>query len=375
MLACPRLRARWPKLRIPFDGFYDFEAIQFYSQLVDVVSCTDRHDDPRYADPKATDIIQLKKLLLASPNMEVFDMASSHGEDVNADWNIRDWEKLPAFKDLELFNIRWNFSQVEAVTFWDWSRITRLRMKGVNIIHFLRTVPPECLSGLHTFETDCWGSDKGVEEASRLLCNLVNTITALESLQMQCNMRSHINRCFPAIIDYGRSLRSLRLRDFRRPNGNPNIYSVLSIKKLEALGSACPILRELAIDVKLTLDACQKMRSVLAITLASFRNLRKLDLHTFMSFPRPGTDFDSWEIDIITPMFPWMKDLVSMKQGLEFDTVSLLVETNRTTNDPGWHECFPIYKAIPVNKRDESSTWAIVRVRLSSWDASADNAS
>ena len=298
----------------------------FHHELVDLVSCTDQIGMPMYF--KWTHVVELKRMLLASPNMETFDMISKHSGNVGIDWDIRDGEKLPPFKDLTLQDICWYFSPIEAVTFWDWSRISHLRMTGVHIIDFLRTVTPEYLSGLRTFETDCWGLEDGAEEGNKLLCNLVNGIATLERLQMRCTMRSHLDRCFPAIIKQGRSLRSLSLRDFHRPDEDPQLYSVLPIEHLNALCDACPNLSILDIDIKLNVDG--KCRSVLSTTLASFRNLRELELHACMPYSTSYTDMMlAW--GIATPVVePWIKDLVSAKQGLGFDVLHFSVEMRHT---------------------------------------------
>lgn len=306
--------------------------MQFHSQLADLVSCTDGFWRPMYFSP--TNIMELKRILLASPNMETFDMVSEHSRNVGVDWDIRDGEKLPPFKDLKLRDICWYFSPLEAVTFWDWSRIAHLRMTGVHIIDFLRTVTPEYLSGLRTFKTDCWCSEKDLEEASNLLCNLVNNITALQKLQMRCLMRSHLNQCFSAIINYGRNLRSLSLRDFHRPDEHPQLYSVLPIEYLRALCSACPCLTRLDIDVKLNVGA--KGRSVLSSNLASFRNLRVLKLHAWMSYPVSDTKKSIKCAVVIPALVPWIKDLYSAKQGVGFDRLHLFVRMRHVIAPDLW---------------------------------------
>ena len=311
--------------------------MEFHSQLADLVSCTDDYWRPMYFS--RDHIIEVKRMLLASPNMETFDMVSENSRKVGVDWDIRDGEKLPPFKDLKLQDICWYFSPVEAVTFWDWSRIAHLRMTGVHIIDFLRTGTPEYLSGLRTFKTDCWGSEKDLEEASNLLCNLVNNIAALQRLQMRCLMRSHLNQCFSAIINYGRNLRSLSLRDFHRADEDPQLYSVLPVEYLKALCSACPYLTRLDIDVKLNVGA--KGRSVLSSNLASFRNLRVLKLHAWMSNPFSDTNKSiQWAI-VIPALVPWVKDLYSAKQGVGFDRLHLFVEMRHVTALAVWKDYYP----------------------------------
>lgn len=291
---------------------------------MDLVSCT---SCALPFDLSPTHLIELKKMLLASPNMETFDMKYINREDVGTDWDIRDGEKLPPFKKLTLWDICWCFSPVEAVTFWDWSRITHLRMVGVHIINFLRTVPPKYLSGLRTFETNCWGAEEGVEEANDLLCNLVNNIATLERLEMRVIMRSHLKRCLAAIGNHGRSLRYLSLRDFKWPLQDPRLPSVFPIEYFKDLCSACPHLCRLEIGI--TLNVGVKGRSILLNALASLRNLRELVLETKLSFPSPPSldtdDIFTMRGKVESTVAPWIKQLVSAKKGLPFDRLILHV--------------------------------------------------
>ena len=329
MLASPWFRARWPKLRISLEDFYSEEAVPFYPLLVDVVSSTDRWVQDK--DVRRAHVTGMKNMLLASPKMEVFDLILNKGDDVPVNWDIKEGEKLPPFKDLKLSNVDWVFSPVEAVGFWDWSKITHLTMTKVPIIPFLKTVTPEYLSGLRTFKTDCWGSENSVEEASVLLCDLVKNIATLEWLETKCSFKSHVNRCFPAVIKHGLTLRSLSLRNFHGPQDDLDSHSVLSIKKLTALRSACPNLTELEIDIKLKLKTLQRIGSILTTTIASFRNLRRLSLHSWIPHPTPTTRCRE-VLGLVEPTAGlWMEDLMSLKLGAQFDCVRLYLEMPGTT--------------------------------------------
>ena len=163
-------------------------------------------------------------------------------------------------------------------------------LNKVPIMPFLKTVTSEYLSGLRTFETDSYGSGNNVEEASRLLSNFVGKIVNLEGLAMKCSIRNHLARCFPVIIKHGPNLRLLALRYLHSPQDDPDSHAVLSIKKLTALRSACPNLMRLELDFKLDLKDLEKSGHILTTTLASFRNLRKLSLSTWMSYAPSAAD-------------------------------------------------------------------------------------
>lgn len=282
VLACPAFRARCPKLRISVEDLYEGCAIPFWPLLVDITSCTDGNLErlENLSSTPTFSAIQIKDMLLASPQMEVCDLGFDSSDDVTVDWNIKDGEKLPPFKDLHLSLIDWAFSPVEAVEFWDWSRITYLKLSKVPIIPFLKTVGPSYLSGLRTFETDCHGSEKNVEEASRLLCDLVENIVTLDGRTISCSIKTHLNRCFPEIIKHGSNIRWLTLRQVHSPQGDPGLHAVIPNEKLIALSSACPNLTRLEIDVMLDLEDPMKTGHVLTTTLASFRKVRELWLYT-----------------------------------------------------------------------------------------------
>ena len=343
MLACPLFKARWPKLRISVADFYHEKAVRFYPLLKDIESCT--HQVVMCGLTPSASVSQIKKLLLASPKMETLDLTYDKGDEVVADWDVKKGEKLPPFKNLNIYRMDWGFSLVEGVNFWDWSKITHLGMKEVPIIPFLKTVPPEYLMGLRTFKTDCWGSGDSKEEASKLLCNLVQKIASLEILEMKCSMEKTVDQCIQAIIKHGSSLHSLSLRDFDVPQDFPGWPSVLSIKKLTALRSACPTLTGLEIDIKLKLENLEKMGSILTTTLASFRNLRELKLHTWVS-PETATDDYYYEI-LKVVAHPWIEDLKSSKSGVEFDSLSLYFHIVSLTALESYHRKLGVHVGTP----------------------------
>lgn len=153
---------------------------------------------------------------------------------------------------------------------------------------------------------------------------------------MKCSFKSHVNQCFPPVIKHGPILRSLSLRNFHRPQDNLDSRFVLSIKKLTALRSACPNLTELEIDIKLNLRDLQRTGSILTTTIASFRNLRSLSLHSWIPHPTPATKC-SEILDLVEPTVRlWIEDLMSLKHGVQFDCVQFYLEMPGTSVP---HEC------------------------------------
>ena len=333
VLGCPLFRAQIPEVRISVKNFCRYDAMHYHEFLVNLVSCTEFEkefcDDPRSGEGRFSfeSVIDVKNLLLASPKMEEFDLVLDVKDDAAGDWRIQKGERLPPFKDLSLYSVNWPFSPREAVQFWDWSRIAHLRLDKVPLIPFLKTVTPEHLTRLRTFTTDCWKARSNVEEASKLICNLVNKNEALEELSIRCLFRTHIDDCLLAIMKQGRSLRLLSLRDFSQPRDCPKSSSSLTIDILNALSSACPNLTHLDFDVGEDVWNVEKSIKTLSVTLASFRNLTELRLHYQASWRKSfGSEYDAMIAEAEELYEFWIERLIAKKQGLPFRYIHVHVE-------------------------------------------------
>ena len=70
------------------------------------------------------------------------------------DEEINQCERLPAVEELFLRGYDWLHPPHVATSFWNWSRLTSLRLEKVLIVNFLETVLPENLKQLRSLITD-----------------------------------------------------------------------------------------------------------------------------------------------------------------------------------------------------------------------------
>lgn len=96
----------------------------------------------------------LKNLLLEFRQLKVLHLLDIVYGKRFIDEDIGQHERLPAVEELFLQSYFWLHSSGVATTFWNWSRLTSLRLEKVFIVNFLETVPPECLAQLRSFVTD-----------------------------------------------------------------------------------------------------------------------------------------------------------------------------------------------------------------------------
>lgn len=154
-------------------------------------------------------------------------------------------ERLPALQELVLDGYGWSHSNWAAVNFWDWSNITHLELWNTQVDRFLRTVPLQYLSGLRTFITDSGARvDRGVGR-DRLLCSLVRQTSRLEELRVKYDVEK--SELLSAIARNGSCLRSLELRCLDKCRTSE--WSPLSGEDLAEIGSGCPRLMDLTVDM------------------------------------------------------------------------------------------------------------------------------
>lgn len=212
-------------------------------------------------------------------------------------------------------------------------------MTEVPIIPSLKQVAPGHLSGLRTFETDGHGSENRVEEASELLCALLENVVALEGLAIRCSKPIIFEQCFPAILKHGPNLRWLTLRNHHSPlELDPEYHAIIQLKKLTALRSTYSNLTTLGIDVKLNLIDLQKTGHILTTTLALFRDLQELSLHTRMSYLTPT----GYPIPVSLGaseglVHPWVEELTSSKCGVELKSLRWLFDSKDARDKYGKH--------------------------------------
>lgn len=102
----------------------------------------------RQAGPK------LKRILLEFDQLKVLHLLDLRLGNRFIDEDIGQSEILPAVEELFLQGYIWQHSLKIATSFWNWSRLTSLRLEKVLIVNFLETVSPEHLLQLQSFVTD-----------------------------------------------------------------------------------------------------------------------------------------------------------------------------------------------------------------------------
>ena len=96
----------------------------------------------------------LKNTLMACDKLKVFHLLNVRSGFWFIDEDIGHSESLPALEELFLQGYFWLHSPAIATSFWNWTRLTSLRLENVLIVNFLETVSPEYLLRLQSFVTD-----------------------------------------------------------------------------------------------------------------------------------------------------------------------------------------------------------------------------
>ena len=263
----------------------------------------------------------LKEMLLGSPELEDLSLTWGIRKATRVRWHIRDGERLPPVTKLILRGMHWNMSRSNAITFWDWSRISHLELYIVDISRFLRTVTAEHLPKLRTFVTDGWCRNMFVpaDELTKHLCNFVRDTQALEKLAMRCRVEvDKVLLYLGAVSKHASTLRSLEIRTLAHER-----HSEFGVRHLTALNTACPELRELGFD--LVMNVKSKPPATLTTTIAGFRKMRSLTVYAYMWVENREQGFDE---DRATAS-AWIEDLVSSKQGVQLEKVIVKLEARR----------------------------------------------
>ena len=96
----------------------------------------------------------LKETLLECSQLKVLYLLDVRSGSPFMDEEIDHSERLPALEELFLQGYRWQHSRDIADNFWNWSRLTSLRLENVSIVDFLESVPPENLLQLRSLIMD-----------------------------------------------------------------------------------------------------------------------------------------------------------------------------------------------------------------------------
>ena len=155
--------------------------------------------------------------------------------------------RFPALKELIVYGYDWVHLLWEDTNLWDWSNITHLELKSIDVTNFLDKVPPQSFSGLKILiEKYTRDSMRGSHRKKTAgLYNLLIHATALEQLEIGCD--TQISDITSAIARNCSHLRTLHLRCF-----SLNIESwltPLTVDQLETIGSGCRQLMEMEVDL------------------------------------------------------------------------------------------------------------------------------
>ena len=203
-------------MQLQFDGIraskYQPSAYSYFPNS-NLISC-------KFSAWERSDFPKIKDLLFEVPRLQqlhlIQGLYSSLIEwnpkiEANQDQSIK---RLPALKVLTIDGYNWDHSPWESCNLWDWSNITYLELKNVQVINFLRRTQPQYFSGLKSFIERCTSNhtESKHRDKSTLLLRLVKHTTALEELEIKCDTQN--TAIVSAIAQYCSRLRTLSLRGF-----------------------------------------------------------------------------------------------------------------------------------------------------------------
>ena len=237
---------RWPSAKVSVkclssicDSFDEFKSLPFATNLVSLK----QGGQPPTLGSLKTVLLQCDQLNV----LHLFDLPSGARF---LDETIGQSERLPPIEELFLHGYDWRHSPSIVSSFWNWSRLTSLRLEKVSIINFLESMSPENFLQLRSLITDghCQNPADNTR-ATNLMIKLVRAIDSLETLSLVCSVKM-----FPvdAIRKHGPGLRHLQLRDFKGTVHLPlrrDRVTTLSLFDLLEIQSSCPKLMELGLDV------------------------------------------------------------------------------------------------------------------------------
>lgn len=245
----PALCKAWPHVQLHFDGLlsskYQPSAYSYFPNS-NLISCKLRWEIP--------DLPMIKDLLFERPKLQKLHLIQ------DSDCNITSWNStiktyrdqsikcLPALKELVIDGYNWNHSPWETVHLWDWSNITYLELRNVQVINFLSQIQPRDFSGLKTLIEKCTSNFErsSHKKKSKLLSRFLQHTPVLEELDTTCDTQS--TPIASTIAQRCSRLRTLSLRSFGI--FKDSWWKALSVDHLSTIGSSCPQLMEMTLDLK-----------------------------------------------------------------------------------------------------------------------------
>ena len=250
---------RWPSAKLSVNGLIStsvndlipsYDAIGQFKSLPFATNFLSVKQETAQYPPNPLNRSSLKTFLLQCDQLNVLHLFNLQSGAEFLDEEIGWGERLPPIEELFLNGYVWRHSPSIATIFWNWSRLTSLRLEKVSIIDFIESVSPENFLQLRSLITD--GHCQNPAEyarATNLMIELVMAIDSLETLSLVCSLNM-----FPidAIRKHGPGLRHLQLRDFLRMVDLPlrrDRATTLSLLNLVEIQSSCPKLMEVGLDV------------------------------------------------------------------------------------------------------------------------------
>ncbi len=157
---------------------------------------------------------------------------------------------FPPIRELILEGV-WQYTEEEVVAFWDFSKLSILKLRYIDIDYFAKNVPSQQMSGLTKFEflvkddTTMRLTERPAYWVNPLM-TFMDKIERLEELVLQCY---HPHWLMPVIEKHKSSLRVLKLRDLNTSDPRATAEDV------EKLRTMCPYLNDLVLDIKVAEDA------------------------------------------------------------------------------------------------------------------------
>lgn len=148
------LAERWPTAKFSVDNLsWEFDSIDGPSSCPPARIVSLEFRDIFRRRPIQTERT-LKDILLKCDQLKILHLLHVRSGSRFKDEEIEQSERLPAVEELFLQGYFWLHSPRIATSFWDWSKLTSLRLEKVFIVKFLESVPPVNLLKLRHLVTD-----------------------------------------------------------------------------------------------------------------------------------------------------------------------------------------------------------------------------
>jgi hypothetical protein len=177
---------------------------------------------------------EFARIMLQSPNLEVLHVRPGHKFRPHIMTS-----PSPRFYPIRelILEGNWHCTANDVAALWDFSRLSTLRLRHIDLDKFAFSVPFQQLSGLTKFEFLLGNKAYWADN----LTGLISKVERLEELVLECYCP---HKLIDVIEKHRLSLRVLKLKDSN--HRDPSATS----EDLEKLRTMCPYLNELELDIK-----------------------------------------------------------------------------------------------------------------------------